>query len=190
MTRALGLGFCLLSLSAGCAASRPSLPSLQPTRLSGTDGALHELPAAAGAGFSVLVFFSVSCDCQLAHDLRLVELARRYARQGVAFFAVDSEVGSTLQGDALEARKRNYPYPILLDANARLASELGAEYATYSVVLDRRGRVRYRGGVDSDQVHLTDDATEYLRDALDDLLAGHEPRRAFGEALGCSLRTE
>jgi hypothetical protein len=188
MTRALCVGLCWLALSAGCAASQRSLSTLQPTRLSGTDGAQHDLPAAAG--LSVLVFFSVNCDCQLAHDPRLIELARRYARQGVAFFAVDSEVGSTLQGDALEARKRQYPYPILLDDKARLAGELGAEYATYSVVLDRQGHVRYRGGVDSDQVHLTSDATEYLRDALDDLLAGREPRRAYGEALGCSLRTE
>jgi hypothetical protein len=187
MKRALGLGLCLLS---GCAAAQRSLPTLQPTRLSGTDGALHALPADAAAGFNVLVFFSVNCDCQLAHDPRLIELARRYGPQGVAFFAVDSEVGSTLQGDALEARKRHYPYPILLDEKARLAGELGAEYATYSVVLDRQGRVRYQGGVDSDQVQLSRAATPYLQDALDDLLAGREPRRAAGEALGCSLRTE
>ena len=49
------------------------------------------------------------------------------------------------------------------DPGATLAKELGAQYATYSVVLDADGRVRYHGGIDSDKNHLHDDATPYLR---------------------------
>ena len=187
--RAFACG-CALWLGAACASSPTSLPTLEPTRLLGTDGVAHDVPARAAASFTVLVFFSANCATQRAHDQRLVELARSYAPQGVVFFAVDSEVGSTAGQDALEARLRHYPYPILLDAKARLAGVLDAEYSTYCVVLDRAGHVRYHGGIDSDQIHMTSDATSYLRDALDDLLAGRAPRRPFGDTLGCSLRTE
>jgi hypothetical protein len=155
--------------------------------LPGSDGSAHALPT---NGLTVLVFFSAHCDCQAAHDPRLVELARRYQRRGIAFYAVDSEVARTLAQDASEARARGYPYPILLDREAKLARMLDAEYATYSVVLDRAGRVLYRGGVDSDLIDLTQDTTAYLRDALDDSLAGRAPRRPFGKTLGCSLRID
>ena len=87
-----------------------------------------------------------------------------------------------------EARRRGYPFPILRDRGAKLAEALGAKYATYSVVLDPQARVRYRGGIDTDKSHVHDDATAYLSDALDDLLADREPRVAEGKTLGCSLQ--
>ena len=84
--------------------------------------------------------------------------------------------------------RRGYPFPILGDRGARLADALGAEYASYAVVFDSRGHVRYRGGIDTDRSHLHDGATPYLQDALEDLLAAHEPRFPEGKTLGCSLQ--
>jgi hypothetical protein len=77
----------------------------------------------------------------------------------------------------------------LIDEKGSLAKAYGAAYAGHTVVLDRAGTVVYRGGIDSDRVHLTDDATPYLRNALDDLVAGRPPRVAGAKVLGCALRT-
>ena len=87
------------------------------------------------------------------------------------------------------AIEKSLGLPVVLDPDALLADALHAEYATYSVVLDAAGAIRYRGGIDSDKSFLRDDAIPYLRDALDDLLAGAAPRRAETEALGCVLGT-
>jgi hypothetical protein len=105
----------------------------------------------------------------------------------VQFVLIDPEVSATPEGDAAEASRRGYSYDMILDRGAMLANALGAEYATYTVVVDREGVVLYRGGIDSDKTHLHDDATPYLRDALDDLLAGRPPRRAEAKTLGCAL---
>ena len=107
----------------------------------------------------------------------------------MTFFAIDSEVGATVATDGAEMRERGYPFPILVDHEARLARAVGAEYATYSVVLDEAGDVLYRGGFDSDHTHLSASARPYLRDALDDVVARRPVRRAQTEALGCALRT-
>jgi hypothetical protein len=96
-------------------------------------------------------------------------------------------VRATPEADAAEAARRGYAFPILLDRGGKLADSLGAQYATYSVVVDAQGRVRYRGGIDSDNMHLRDDATRYLGDALDDLLAGRSPRVAQTKTMGCAL---
>lgn len=160
----------------GCAgAGRAALPQ----------GSLREI--AARAPLTVLVFFSGHCPCQTAHDERLVALDARYAPRGVQFYAIDSEVGATADRDRAEAARRRYRFPILTDDGATIATAVGAESATYTLVVDRVGAIRYRGGIDSDRTHLTPAATPYLADALEDLLAGRAPRVAESRALGCAL---
>jgi peroxiredoxin len=140
------------------------------------------------ARFTVLVFISAECPCVEAHDERLRQIAAAYRDQGVQVFAIDSEVGTTRASAAALRRERNYAFPVLLDRKARLANALGAEYAGYAVLMDAAGNVRYRGGIDSDKQRLHDDAVPYLRDALDDVLAGRSVRRAEARTLGCVLR--
>jgi hypothetical protein len=142
----------------------------------------------AGGALTVLVFYSPSCHCLDAHDGRLVALAELYGGRGVHFVAVDSEVDADATRDAADARRRGYPFPIVVDQGGRLAAEAHATYASYSVLVDAQGRILYRGGIDSDKQHLHADATQYLADALDDALAGHAVRRAEAKTLGCALR--
>ncbi len=181
----------LLLMTAGCAAT-PPLPRgpIAARELAGTDGTTHAVPATSeDARLTVLVFFSAHCPCQSAHDERLREIDTTYRGRGVELLGVDSEAGASLARDAREAEQRRYAFPILIDSDASLARALGADYATYAVVIDRGGTVRYRGGIDSDRTHLTAEARPYLRDAIDDLLGGHPPRAPTSKALGCALQT-
>jgi peroxiredoxin len=174
----------------GCARAPAIGAPVAPRQLRGTDGAAHEVPSrASDSRFTVLVFFAAHCPCQAAHDPRLVALYARYHSLGVDFFAVDPETGVTAERDAQEAARRGYPFPLVLDEGGALARQLGADVATESFVLDRTGAVRYHGGLDSDRKELHDDATAYLRDALDDLLANEPVRRAESKPLGCALQT-
>jgi hypothetical protein len=156
--------------------------------LEGTDGAAHALVARAPHAYLVVIFFSADCHVLRAHDERIRKLAADFAPESVQFLAVDSEVGATLEQGRAELSRRGYPFPLVVDRGGAIAQRLGAEYAGYTVIVDREGVVRYRGGLDSDRVRLRDDATWYVRDALRDLLSGRAPRRAEGKALGCALR--
>jgi Redoxin len=188
VVKALSLLF-MVVLSA-CAARAPNVAVVPHVALESPKGAGIDTRAIdADAKYTVLVFFSAHCPCQRAHDGRLRAMADAYSTRGVAFAAVDSEVRATPERDATEAAKRGYAYPIFVDRGAALARSLGASYATYSVVFDRDGRIRYHGGLDTDRRTLHDDATFFLRDALDDLLAGRDPRVATGKTLGCALET-
>ena len=142
---------------------------------------------AARAPVTVVTFFSQHCPCQAAHDERLRTLAITYAPKGVQFVAIDAEAGASAARDDEERTRRNYPFPLWSDPKGESADALGAVYATYSVVLDREGSVRYAGGIDSDRTHLTDDSETYLKDALDDTLGGKPVRVTRGKVLGCAL---
>jgi hypothetical protein len=180
----------LLTLLVGSGACRASVrsPEVPATPLVGAGGlATDARDMMAGAPWSVFIFFSSHCHCLEAHESRLRGIFETYHARGVQFLMVDSEAGASPDADAVEAKRRGYPFSILTDKGAKLADALGAEYATYTIVADSSGRVRYRGGIDSDKVRLHDDATFFLRDALDDLLGGRAVRTPEGKTLGCVL---
>ncbi|GAC1358322.1 MAG: hypothetical protein NVSMB47_11260 [Polyangiales bacterium] len=166
-------------LLAGCASPGPALHARAPD----VAARLGE-----GASWTVITFFSASCPCQRLHDARVGALYATFAPRGVRFVGVDAEADATPAKDAEEARRRGYPFALLSDPDGRLADALGVTAATESVVLDREGRVRFHGGLDSDRVTATDDAPPYLRDALDALLRGEEPPDPAPKALGCAIR--
>ncbi|CAN5924446.1 hypothetical protein BH11MYX4_BH11MYX4_39730 [soil metagenome] len=190
LTRALGLIAVMCPLVTSCAAPPAKsagavVPSLTLVDTAGQRTAFPD--DLARARLTVVVFYADHCPCFRVHEERIRELVRVYGPKGVKVLVVDSEVSATAAGDAQAAAERGLP-AIALDPGARLADALDAEYATYTVVFDDHGRIRYRGGIDTDKNVLRDDTRPFLREALDDLLAGREPRVTEGKALGCALQ--
>jgi len=176
---------------AGCRAARPPSAEIPRVALIGEDRSTVDARATtADAALTVFVFFSPHCHCLDAHERRLRALVDAYGPRGVRFLMIDSEAAGSPEADRIEAKRRGYSFPILSDQGAKLADALGAEYATFSVIADANGRIRYRGGLDSDKVNLHDNANFYLQDALTDLLAGRPPRVAEGKTLGCTLKKD
>jgi hypothetical protein len=184
-----------ITLATGCAASRggasavsaaSGVPDVPLLGASGAPIGAHAL--LTRSPLTVLVFYSPGCHVLAVHEDRLRAIYESDGGRGVQIVMVDSEVGASPARDALEARRRGYPFPILVDPRGRLADALGADYAAYAVVADPGARVHYRGGIDSDRIHLHDDRTPYLELALEDLLAHREPRIAEGKSLGCALQ--
>jgi len=187
MTReALFLAF--VAVIAACAPSARAPSRLPEATLLASDGPRRLAEIVKPGRVTVIVFFSADCPCQAAHDARLRDLFAAYRDRGVDLVAVDSEAGASPERSAKEAQARAYPFPLLADPGGALADALGAEFATYSVVVDQQGRVRYRGGIDSDRAHLTADASPWVRNAVDRLLANADPDPAEAEAFGCALR--
>jgi hypothetical protein len=179
------LGVLLVTACSGAPSAAPQVPEAPLVTSAGVARDAREI--ATEAPLTVFIFFSRACHCLDQHDARIRELYADYHPRGVQVVMIDPEVRASPEIDATEAAKRGYAFPVLIDPKARLADALGAEYATYSVIVDMQGRVLYRGGFDSDKTHLRESAKPYVRDALDDLLAGRPPRVAEAKTLGCAL---
>ena len=177
----LGVGLGLLACSAPPVASFPN------ATLTRNDAPITTHAAANGAAETVFVFYSDHCPCVSAHIERLRNLQARFASSNVRFWFVDSEVGASTARDTDLEKNRNLPFEMLIDADGKFARAAGAEYASYSLLVDAEGHVRYHGGIDSDKSHLTTDAQPYLADALQDLVSGRDVRVPEGKTLGCSL---
>jgi hypothetical protein len=142
---------------------------------------------AEGSSLTVVELFSASCGCQKGHDATLIAMMREYGPRGVRFVVLDAEAGRTQADDDEDTRGRGYPVAIRRDEGGEIARAVGADFATYSVVLDASGRVRYAGGIDSARTEPDAQTRRWLRDALDALLAGREPPTVHEKALGCVM---
>ena len=77
--------------------------------------------------------------------------------------------------------------PYLHDESQEVARAFGAKVTPDVFVLDAQGRLRYRGAPDGDY----DDPSlraEWLRGALDAVLAGDEPEPRETKPVGCSIK--
>jgi len=157
-----------------------------------TEGRDHRLVAPEEASAQVVIFTCNHCPYALAWHDRLMAAARDYAAHGVRFVAVNPNDAERYPADSYEAmqervRAEHWPMPYLRDEGQDAARAFGARTTPDVFVLDGSGRLRYRGAPDGDY-HAPEQDAAWLREALDDLLAGREVRRPETDPVGCSVK--
>ncbi len=170
--------------------------------LPGVDGRNWALKDFAQAKVLVVVFTAVHCPTAQYYEPRLQQIADDYRDKGVAVVAIMpndpksvrlDELGWTDLSDSFDemkirARDRHYSFPYLYDGDTEMVSRAYGPAATPHVfVFDTARKLRYVGAIDdSERVqHVT---KNYLRDALDALLAGKEPPVTKTKVVGCSVK--
>jgi hypothetical protein len=156
-----------------------------------TDGREHAL-ADGDVPATVIVFTCNHCHYALAWHDRILAAARDYGVRGVRFLAINPNDGERYPRDSYEAMKarvahEDWPLPYLRDETQEVALAWGAKTTPDVFVLDHERRLRYRGAPDADHGDPGNNAA-WLREALDDVLAGREVRRPQTRPVGCSVK--
>jgi hypothetical protein len=135
---------------------------------------------------TVVWFWSVLCPCVEECEGRIRALVSRYGERGVRLLVVhpiDEDANEDIE--AKRARLGS-DYIVRRDRGGRLARRLGITNSGSVAVLDREGRLRFRGALDDD---LDAPKVSYAGDALDALLAGKEvPLVEAPPTYGCVYR--
>ena len=117
--------------------------------------------------------------------------------RGVVWLTVASsapgEQGFVTAGEANQlTQKRNAaPAAFLLDPQSRIARAYGATVTPHMYIIDASGTLVYKGGIDSipsSNVADVPKATQYVRVALDQVLAGKPVAEASTRPYGCTLK--
>jgi peroxiredoxin len=161
-------------------------------RLPDTDGVERGIGDPDNAAAAVVVFTCNHCPYALGWHERIVRAAQDYGPRGVRFLAINPNDAERYPADSYEAMQRRvaeeeWPMPYLHDADQEVARAYGARTTPDLFVLDAGGRVVYRGAPDADHSEPSLDAA-WLREALDDTLAGRDVRRPETEPVGCSVK--
>lgn len=142
----------------------------------------------------VLAFVGTECPLAKRYAARLRDLSAEFAKQGVAFLGIDSNLQDSLQEIDAFARTSGVTFPVLKDNNNEIADRLGAERTPEVFLLDRERIVRYWGRID-DQYGFKTGAgyalpkltQRDLGDAIEEVLGGKSVSRPVVKAEGCLI---
>jgi len=160
--------------------------------LDDTAGTAHAVPADPAPPATVLVVTCNHCPYVIAWNPRLRAVAEDYAARDVRFLAINANDAKRYPADSPAAMKRfvddqDWPIPYLSDESQAVARALDAQVTPHVFVLDADQRLRYRGAPDAGYDDPSQNA-QYLRDALDAVLAGDAPATADTRARGFSVK--
>lgn len=197
--RSLLLGSAALALAPTVTFAASDLGKLAPT-FSATDsnGRPWSLDALKG---KVVVLETTNRDCPYvgkhyrAGNMQAQQ--REATTKGVVWLTVAAsapgEQGFVTAAEANDTVRKNNAAPaaVLLDPQSRIARAYGATVTPHMYVIDAAGVLVYKGGIDSIPSSNVDDiarAKQYVRVALDEVLAGKPVSDASTRPYGCTLK--
>lgn len=170
--------------------------------LPGVDGRNWSLKDFADAKILVVVFTCNHCPTAQYYEERVKKIVTDYKDKGVALVGIMPNDPKSVRLDELawtdlsdsfpemkiRARDRAYNFPYLYDGETESVARAYGPVATPHVfVFDSSRKLRYAGAID-DSERIQNVKKNYLRDALDALLAGSEPAPAQTKVIGCSTK--
>lgn len=157
--------------------------------LPGTDEREHAL--SEGDEEAVVVVFTCNhCPVAQAYEDRLVSLEADY--DDAAVVAINSNDAEEYPEDSFEkmverAEEAGFNFPYLRDESQEVAEAYGAQCTPHAFVLDEDRRVVYEGAIDDDK-EGKDVTEQYVREAIDAVLAGDDQPRETVSPMGCSIK--
>jgi peroxiredoxin len=122
---------------------------------------------------------------------------REAAAKGVVWLTVAASAAgeqghvTATQANDLTRSRDAAPAAVLLDPQSKVARAYGATVTPHMYIIDAKGTLVYKGGIDSIPSSSASDvpkATQYVRVALDQVLAGKQVTDASTRAYGCTLK--
>ena len=137
----------------------------------------------------VLQWFNDSCPFIERHykAKTFTSLDDKYADKGVVQLAIDSTGASTLEDHQKWVKTNGLKFPILQDQDHKVAKAYGARTTPHMFVIDKDGKVAYTGAIDNDPEGDKSDRTNYVAQALDELLAGKSVSKPETKSYGCGV---
>jgi peroxiredoxin len=163
-----------------------------------SNGKSHNLSDFKGK-LVVLEWTNPECPFVVKHyeSKNMQTLQEQYTAQGVVWLKVNSS-GEGLQGhqtpeqaNKLMAEQGSKATAILLDASGEIGRLFDAKTTPHMFVIDKDGNVAYAGAIDDNDSSNPADAltaNNYVKAALDALLAGKPVETAQTKPYGCSVK--
>ena len=141
----------------------------------------------AGKKATVLIFVSTQCPVSNAYNARMARLAANYGPKGVQFVGINANTTESVSEIAAHAKKNNLTFPILKDANDKVADQFEAQVTPEVFVANDKGVLVYHGPIDDSQKEggVT---KNYLVSALNATLSGKPVAAKSVRAFGCSIK--
>jgi peroxiredoxin len=164
--------------------------------LTDIDGKSHTLSDYTKAGkIVVLEWFNPDCPFVVKHHktfTTMSDLANKYADKDVVWIAINSGAPGK-QGHGLDRNRSArdefaFTYPLLIDEDNKVAHKYEAKVTPHMFIIDTAGVLRYNGAIDNNRSAATLGDVNYVKQALDQVLAGETVTETETRPYGCTVK--
>ncbi len=162
----------------------PALPGVDGKKYSSADFRQNIL---------IVVFSCNHCPYVQAYEDRMIALKRDYAQKNVEMVAINSNDIVNYPADNFEemvkrAREKNFNFPYLRDDDQSAAEAFGATHTPQFFLFNRDRRLCYSGKMDDNWQDPSAVKEQYLRKAVDEVLAGKPVSQPETFSIGCTIK--
>lgn len=154
----------------------------------------QELKDVRGDRGTVVMFLCNHCPYVIHIREKIVEISKRYLKEGIGFVAISSNDIQNYPADSPEkmrdlAYQQNFDFPYLYDEDQSVAKAYGATCTPDFFLFDSEGKCFYRGRMDGSSPGNEIDVTGVdLTTAIDALIGGHVPLENQMPSVGCNIK--
>lgn len=162
-------------------------------KLKNVDGKEITLGEEAGSKGTLVVFTCNHCPYVKAWEDRIAALGNEYEKKGIGVVAINSNNPAKNAEDGYEgmqqrAKDKKLEFPYAVDETSGLAKAFGATKTPEVFLFDASGKLAYHGAVDDNSESAEGVKAHYLKDAMDNVIAGKPAAPAETKALGCGIK--
>ena len=162
--------------------------------LPGVDGQTHTLAGIGGTNGTVVAFICNHCPYVKAVAGRMVEDAKRLAREGIGFIAICSNDATAYPEDSFDnmklfAERHRFPFPYVHDETQEVARAYDAACTPEFYGLNRDGAIVYHGRLDAGRTEPPPPGTK--RELVEAMLMAARTEKgpdAQLPAIGCNIK--
>ena len=118
----------------------------------------------------------------------MTDLAAAYAGKDVVWLAVNTTSHFDHTKNKAFADKYDLPYPVLDDRDGAVGRKYNVTRTPEMVIIDKTGHIVYHGAIDNDPRGNKTDVVPYVKNALEELLAGKPVSEPVTEPYGCTIK--
>jgi len=161
--------------------------------LPGVDGKTTRLSEFRGKTVLCVIFMCNHCPYVKATIDRMIAIQRDYAGKGMQLVGINANETRNYPEDDLPhmirwAKEKSFNFPYLRDDSQAVARAYGAERTPHIFLFDRDRTLRYTGAIDDNTQDPSKVKRQYLREAIDALLANKPVSDSQTPAMGCSIK--
>lgn len=170
-----------------------SMPKLDPAiaKMKGVDGKTHDLTALGGKEGTLVIFSCNHCPYVKAWEDRIAELGNAYVGK-LAVIQINSNDPKAAEEDSFEnmvkrSKEKGFKFPYVVDETSKVARAFGATKTPEFYLFNKEGKLAYKGAIDDDHRAGKQKQT-FLKNAIDNMLAGKDIKPAETKAVGCGIK--
>ncbi len=161
--------------------------------LEGIDGKKYSLSSFTDINALIIIFSCNHCPYVQAYEGRMKQIQKDYQSKGVTVVAINSNEDVNYPDDSFEnmkkrATEQRFNFLYLRDEDQSVARAYDATHTPEIFLFDKERKLAFHGKIDDNWQEPNKVQNHYLRNALDELLAGKEISVPETFTIGCTIK--